>query len=234
VVPHVAHTEGSDSDTNALTEERCDVDAVMESLSLPIDLCEEESRIECLLDSSFSSLDIHDEFELEETRDGDVTCPVVDVDMLIQDFACELQHVIEEFGVVSGSDIGVSVGCPCGVEDEPAVSGEPVLEQVVQQDSTGTEFVSDVTVVESVQLLSPTVSVRSVSVGVRHVGSDSREARGPPTRSVSLDRTSVALAMSPLALPTRSVVLGDETLLRGVVAMEPRRVFDPGGRTWTA
>ena len=116
------------------------------------------------------------------------------------------------------------------MEVEPAVSGEPVLEQAVQQDSTGAEVVDDVSVVECVRLLSPTVSVRSVSVG--GVGSDSREARG--TRSVSLDRTPVALAMSPLALSTRSVVFGDEALLRGVVAMEPRRVFDPGGWVWSA
>jgi hypothetical protein len=44
-VPDGIHTEGSISDINALTGERCNVDTVIESLSLPIYGYEEESRI---------------------------------------------------------------------------------------------------------------------------------------------------------------------------------------------
>ena len=109
---------------------------MIESGSWPIDGGENESRLTSVLESSFTSLDIYDEWELKDIQNGDVTYPAVDVDTLVQDFewerqdfVCELQHIAEEFSVMSDMDFNVYSEGPCKMEVETTVSNEAFLEQ---------------------------------------------------------------------------------------------------------
>ena len=231
VVPHVIHMEGSVSiNINALTEERCSVEIESEALLLPMDIRMEESRIECLLDSSLTALDIYDECELGDTGDVDVTCPVADVDMLIQelghdsfvmvddtysntpicafvneetliqDFTQELQSIMDEFSSISGIRVNTSH------EDHTVDS---VVDLVVSRD----EDVGNNT-------LDMSVSCEEVQKSCAHV--ELSAVLGVLRRTVDV-----------LEVLFASGVAGDELVLRGVVVAEARRVFDPGGMVWS-
>ena len=119
---------------------------MIESGSWPIDGGENESRLTSVLESSFTSLDIYDEWELKDIQNGDVTYPAVDVDTLVQDFewerqdfVCELQHIAEEFSVMSDMDFNVYTEVPCKMEVLTTVSNEAFLEQEGQQESSERE-----------------------------------------------------------------------------------------------